>query len=554
MIAIVKQMLKEAIDRAMSSQSPGVQKDLPVQITVPTDERYGDLSTNVAMVIGARTRRNPRDVADIIARMMNGASEIFAKIDVAGPGFLNFYLSKPFMRKCLVEAINQGEAYGACDLGKGRKAIVEFVSANPTGPLHVGHGRVAAVGDSIANLLQRAGYSVAKEYYINDAGTQMEILGRSVLIRYEQLLGRDVEFMKEGYQGEYIYDVAKQIIEMRGDSLLSLPRSEAISYCTALAANSILEDIKKDLSNFGVFYDSWFSEKALIDSGAVSRAIEELKQKGFIYESEGALWFKTKIFSAEEDRVVMRSSGQHTYFASDIAYHQDKQARGFDLLVDIWGADHHGYVPRMQAVIQALGRSPDSFKPILVQFVNLLRGGQPVSMSTRAGQFVTLAEVVDEVGVDAARFFFLMRSSDSHLDFDLDLAKKESKENPVYYVQYAHARICSIFQMAAQQGLQIPDLKDVDLALLDLPEEISLIKKIIFYPDLIEGCAAALEPHRTIFYLQSLASDFHFYYNKHRVLSDDERLTAARLTLARAIGIILRSSLKLLGVSAPEKM
>jgi arginyl-tRNA synthetase len=428
------------------------------------------------------------------------------------------------------------------------------VSANPTGPLHIGHARGAVVGDVITNILAASGFAVFREYYINDAGNQMNNLGKSVLFRYLNLLGEDIEFPEGCYQGDYIKDLAREIIDKEGNIYRAKNKEEVLRIFTDYAANAILNEIKEDLKSFGVVFDNYFSERNLYEDDQVGKLLTELEEKQFVYRDEGTIWFKTTDFGDEKDRVVVRKNGEPTYFAADISYHQNKYLRGFDTLIDIWGADHHGYIPRMVACVEALGHKKDSLKIVLVQLVNLLRDGKPVPMSTRAGEFVTLKEVVDEVGKDAARYNFLMRRSDSHLDFDLELAKRQSNENPVYYVQYAHARICSILRNADEQDQEIPRYDEVDLRNLKLPEEVNLIKAVTRFPEVIEGAALALEPHRLTFYLNDLAALFHSYYNKYRVLSDDEGLSRARLFLIKSILTVLKNALRLLGVSAPERM
>ncbi|MBU4208150.1 MAG: arginine--tRNA ligase, partial [Proteobacteria bacterium] len=440
------------------------------------------------------------------------------------------------------------------DIGKGKKVQVEFVSANPTGPLHVGHGRGAAVGDSIANILLFCGYNVEKEYYINDSGRQISTLGRSVFMRYKELFGTDVQFPEDCYQGDYVRDLAGKIKEDKEDKLLSMSEEEAISYCARFAADKILSEIKEDLESFGVLFDSWYSEQELYDSGKVDKILNDFRESKVIFEHDGAMWFRTEDFGDEKNRVVVRSNGQMTYFASDIAYHQDKFDRGFERIIDVWGADHHGYIPRVSAAIEALGYGRDKFDVILIQLVNLLRGGEPVAMSTRSGEFVTLKDVINEVGSDAARFIFLTRHYESALDFDLELAKKKTNDNPVYYVQYVHARISSIARKAQEGGISDMVWSDAAVSRLTEPEEIQLIKIMSRYPETVRCSAEYMEPHRITYFLMNLASAFHAYYNKHRVLTDEAELTLGRLYLALAIKKIIRNGLALLGVSAPEKM
>ncbi|MGZ3594333.1 MAG: arginine--tRNA ligase [Syntrophales bacterium] len=527
-----------------------------IEIDMPKDAGHGDYASNVAMVLASRAKGKlpPRRIAEIISKHISSGDDALARVEVAGPGFMNFFIREDVWPTLLHDVDKLGDQYGTSGYGKGKKIHLEFVSANPTGPLHIGHARGAVVGDVIANILRASGYSVFCEYYINDTGNQMNNLGKSVLFRYLELLGEDVEFPEGCYQGNYIKDLAKEIIARESDSYRKRNQEETIRMFTECAASEILQGIKDDLKAFGVVFDNYFSEKDLYKDDGVAKLLAQLEKSKFIYNDGETVWFRTTAFGDEKDRVVIRKSGEPTYFAADIAYHQNKYQRGFDKLIDVWGADHHGYIPRMAACIEALGHEKDSLKIVLVQLVNLLRDGKPVPMSTRAGEFVTLKEVVDEVGKDAARYNFLMRRSDSHLDFDLELAKRQSSENPVYYVQYAHARICSIVRNAHERGYNIPVYDEVDLSFLTLPEEINLIKAITRLPEVVEGAALSLEPHRLTFYLNDLAALFHSYYNKHKVLSDEEGLSKARLFLTKSILTVLGNALKILGVSAPEKM
>jgi arginyl-tRNA synthetase len=444
--------------------------------------------------------------------------------------------------------------YGESGLGDGRRVQVEFVSANPTGPLHVGHGRGAAVGDAVANILSFCGYRVEKEYYINDSGRQIATLGRSVYLRLKQLSGEAVAFPGDCYQGDYIIALAERIRAAHPEILTKQGEDDGIDLCARVAADDILSGIRSDLADFGVFFDNWFSEQSLYDADRVDAVIEDGRRREIIYEKEGALWFNTSRFGDEKDRVVVRRNGQPTYFASDIAYHQDKFNRGFDWVIDVWGTDHHGYIPRMTAAIEAAGCSRDQFRVILVQLVNLLRGGEPVAMSTRSGEFVTLRDVVREVGKDAARFIFLTRHYESPLDFDLDVAKLQTNDNPVYYVQYVHARISSIMEKGRERGVQHAAWDDEIFSHLQSPEDIQLMKTLGRYPDVVISSATFLEPHRITYYLMNLASVFHAYYGKHRVLTDTPALTNSRLYLVKAVQKVIRNGLSLLGVSAPEKM
>ena len=525
-----------------------------MEVEIPNNPAHGDYACNVAMILASLIKQNPRKIAGIIQANLADPESILEKTQIAGPGFINFYIKESVWQNTLQIIEEQKEEYGHLDIGGGQKVQVEFVSANPTGPLHIGHARGAVVGDVIANLLKTAGYAVDKEYYINDAGNQMNNLGKSVLFRYRELLGDKIEFPENCYRGDYIKDVASSIIKKEGNKYLLQDEEETIRHFTAIAGGEIMEEIKDDLRDFGVTFDNYFSERELYKNDGVAKLLDSLQKQEFIYSDGETLWFKTEAFGDEKDRVVVRKNGEPTYFAADIAYHQNKYARGYKMIIDIWGADHHGYMLRLWAGIQALGQDKDSLKIILVQLVNLLRAGVPATMSTRSGEFVTLREVLDEVGKDAARYNFLMRRSDSHLDFDLEVAKKQSNENPVYYVQYAYARICSILRMAQERGIALPVYKDIDPALLQEVEEINLIKTMARYPETISGAAKTLEPHRITFYLNELAGIFHSYYNKNKVISDNEKLTAARLFMMRTIHIVLQNALKILGVNAPEKM
>ncbi|MCX8127608.1 MAG: arginine--tRNA ligase [Synergistetes bacterium] len=556
----IKGIILEALKKAILSLASEMGWDIKLlpepELEKPRKPEFGDWATNIAMKIGSLFKVNPREVAERISQRLEVPKDILKGFEIAGPGFINFRFNFDWFKEFVREILRKDQDFGRLDLGKGKKVQVEFVSANPTGPLHVGHGRGAAVGDSLASILEFGGYEVEREYYINDAGLQMEILGNSVRSRYFELLGRSQEapFPEDGYKGEYIYDIAREIIDKDGDKWLNVPEKESLTYFRNYACERILEGIKKDLEDFGVKYDVWFSEKSLYENGEVEAAIAYLRERGFIYEKDGALWFKSTLFGDEKDRVVVRSNGAPTYLASDIAYHKNKYERGFDIVIDIWGADHHGYIPRMKAAVQALGRSSDSLQILLIQFVTLLRDGKPVSMSTRAGEFVTLAEVVAEVGKDAARYMFLTRKCDSHLEFDLELAKRQSEENPVYYVQYAHARICSLFEQAKERGIPIPDLSKVPLDLLVEPEEIELLKVLSEAEGEISIAVRELAPHRIPYYLQKLSAAFHSFYNRHPILSASQDLRNARLALSKAVGIVIRNFLSLIGVSAPERM
>jgi arginyl-tRNA synthetase len=525
-----------------------------VEVEMTKDPAHGDYATNLAMVLASREKKNPRMLAETLLKAIEDPQGILERVEIAGPGFMNFSIRTDAWAAQLKTVQEQQDRYGMKNVGSGKKVQVEFVSANPTGPLHIGHARGAVVGDVIANLMAAAGYAVSREYYINDAGNQMHNLGRSLWYRYREQLGQSVAFPEGCYRGDYMKDLAAKVVAADGDAWLAKSEEAVIPAFTDYAAGAILEGIKQDLQAFGVEFDDYFSERDLYRDNGVGRLLAELQDKGFIYREEQTLWFKTTDFGDDKDRVVVRQNGEPTYFAADIAYHLNKYQRGFDQVIDVWGADHHGYISRLYAGIQALGYPPDALKIILVQLVSLLRDGKPVAMSTRAGEFVTLREVVDEVGRDAARYNFMMRRSDSHLDFDLELAKKQSNENPVYYVQYAHARICSILRMARERGFESPAGREAALHRLNLPEEIELIKAVTRFPEVIEGAVKVLEPHRLTFYLNDLAALFHSYYNKNKVVSEDKAISESRLYLVESVRIVLRNALTLLGVSAPERM
>jgi arginyl-tRNA synthetase len=550
----IKNIVSEAISLAYTNKALPCAEFPEIEIEVPKVPSHGDFSTNIAMVSASIQKMPPRKIAEAILNHIKDQDRVLAKTEIAGPGFINFFINTLSWHSILNKIHQKDHVYGASNIGRGKKIQVEFVSSNPTGPLHIGHGRGAAVGDSVANVLRFCGYDVQKEYYINDSGRQINTLGKSVYLRYRELVGEKVQFPDECYQGDYIRDYAKEIMELKGKALFDQSEEASISFCARFTAERIIREIRKDLVNFGIEFDLWFSEQSLYDSGKVDAVIEDFKEKNIIYEKDGALWFKTTNFGDEKDRVVVRKNGQTTYFASDIAYHMEKFERGFYRVIDVWGADHHGYIPRVTGAIEASGLNRDRFKVILVQLVNLLRGQIPVAMSTRAGKFVTLSEVVEEVGRDAARFIFLTRHYESPLDFDLELAKKKTNDNPVFYVQYVHARISSIFRKGREIGFKEIGWDEEAVKVLQEPEEINLIKTMTRYPEVVEDSARFLEPHRITFYLMDLASSFHAYYNKHRVLSDDKMLSKGRLYLVLAVQKVIRNGLTLLGVSAPDRM
>jgi arginyl-tRNA synthetase len=522
-----------------------------IQLEIPKNPDHGDFSTNLALTLAKSERKAPRKIAEVLAAALQ-ETPLCDTVEIAGPGFINFRLVATCWYEVLDQITTQGDKYGRSQIGTGTKIQVEFVSANPTGPLHIGHGRGAVVGDAVAAVLQAAGFDVQREYYINDAGNQILTLGRSILLRLRELQGETIEFPEDGYQAPYVIDLAMKYRSEQGE-LQDISEAEAIESCARFGVAEVLKWIEVDLKAFGIHFDSWYSEKSLYDQGMVEKELAKLKEKGLSFEEENALWLRTTDFGDDKDRVLIKSDGSYTYFASDVAYHMEKFDRGFDRVIDVWGADHHGYIPRMKAMLAGLGHSPEDLEVLLIQMVNLLRDGKPYIMGKRSGNFITLKEVIDEVGRDACRFFFLMRRCDSQLDFDLELAKQQSSDNPVYYVQYAHARICSINRNAAESGIeQLSGL--VDYQYLKLEEELALVKQLARFPETIAGAALSYEPHRIIFYLQELAAQFHSYYNRHRVLVDDPATSRARLTLVNAVRTVLANALQLLGLSAPERM
>lgn len=548
----LRELISDALNRAKANGDLTLDTTPNIVIEEPKDKKFGDYSTNVAMLMAKSERKNPRAIAESICSYFKDESRV-ESADCAGPGFINLKMSDSFFAERLKQAREKGEDFGRLEMGEGRKINLEYVSANPTGPLHVGHGRGAAVGDTLGNILQFAGFDVCKEYYINDVGNQINILGNSTWVRYLEICGKSVEFPDNHYKGDYIKDIAQEVFDEHGDGFLNKPEDVSQAYFKKYANDWVLNGIKDDLKHFRVGHDVWFSEKSLHDEGKVEASLKWLREKGYIYDKDGAVWLKSSAFDDEKDRVIIKQDGSQTYFCSDIAYHKDKIDRGFYQIIDIWGADHHGYVPRMQAVLQAMEFSKDVFKVALVQFVTLKRGGEKAQMSTRSGEFITLSEVVDEVGVDAARFFFLMRSSDSHLDFDLELAKQKSNDNPVFYVQYAHARICSVFQTAVDSDVKTSTINEANLNLFG-QDEIDLAKKALAFPEVVEKAVETLEGHRITYYLQELSSIFHSYYRKNRVVTEDVPLTLARLALLDCVRNVLKKGLGLMGISAPEKM
>lgn len=547
-------IIRDALGRARSEGAIRMGAIPEISLEIPKRKGQGDFATTVAMTLSRTTGVPAREIAEIIARYIVPLPSIIEGIEIAGPGFINFTLKKSFWYRMLHEIIAASTNYGQSDIGKGLQIQVEFVSANPTGPLHVGHGRGAAVGNAISNLLEKVGYRVEREYYINDAGNQMKNLALSVYARYLNMLGSDQSFPEEGYKGAYVDDIARSIIDKEGRKYLYTPKEEALRIFSRIAYDQIMSGIKEDLALAGIRFDSWFSESSLFADSKVEQSVSELRSKGYIYEDEGAVWFRSSAFGDEKDRVVRKGDGEYTYLASDIAYHKNKLERGYEQIIDIWGADHHGYIPRMEAAIEAFGYPRKKLRIILAQMVNLLREGRPVQMSKRAGEFITLREVIDEVGPDAALYIFLTRRADSHLDFDLEVAKKASDENPVYYIQYAHARLASLAREAEKRGIEVRGTDDADLKQLELPEELDIIKRLYLYPDIIEAACEALEPHRLTIYLHDLAWSLHNYYYKQRIIDDDIQKTKARLMLMKTIKIVIADALRILGVTRPEKM
>jgi len=581
----LQQLISQAIQSLIDNDSLAV--DMPlIKIDRTRDKSHGDFAANVAMLLAKPARKNPREIASMIIDALPD-SEFVEKVEIAGPGFINFYVSNNSRQSVINNVLEQGDAFGRSAKGAGKTVQVEFVSANPTGPLHVGHGRGAAYGATLANLLDAIGYTVHCEYYVNDAGRQMDILATSVWLRYLEKNNVAIVFPANAYKGDYIQTIVTEIFNEHGDAYISsaedvmsgLPLDEPdggdkeqhidaliekakkllgdnrYRYFFELALNSILDDIRDDLAEFGVNYDEWFSERSLMDKGLVNQAIERLRERDRVYEEKGALWFRSTDFGDDKDRVVQRDNGQTTYFASDIAYHMDKFDRGYDLVIDVWGADHHGYVPRVKAALTALDHNADALDVLLVQFANLYRGGEKVQMSTRSGSFVTLRELRDEVGSDAARFFYVMRKCEQHLDFDLELAKSKSSENPVYYIQYAHARICSIFRQLEEKKLAYDQTMGLEnLAVLEEEHESDILQQLAKYPEVLDAAASQHEPHLIAHYLRELANTLHTYYNAHQFIVDDEKVRNARLVLIVATRQVIKNGLALLGVSSPAEM
>jgi len=574
--ADTKSILVDWLGAARNAVAPEA-REVPITLERPKQAQHGDFSCNLAMQLAKTLRAKPRDIAQKLVSALP-ASPLIEKVEIAGAGFINVFLARAYKQSIVRRILDAGQRYGENSAGAGRKIQIEFVSANPTGPLHVGHGRGAAYGACLANVLAATGHTVTREFYINDAGRQMDILALSVWLRYLELLGGAVVFPADGYRGDYVRDIAAALQQAHGasfqrefvtaapvegedadaalDALIVRARDTLADQWRAvhrLALEAMLADQRDDLERFGVTYDRWFSEQSLYDGGDVARAVEKLQKNGHLYEKDGALWFRSTAFDDEKDRVVCRENGQYTYFASDIAYHLNKIERGYDQLIDVWGADHHGYIARVKGALSALGANPDKLVVTLVQFAVLYRGGEKVAMGKRSGDFVTLRELREEVGEDATRFFYVLRKSDQHLDFDLDLAKSRTNENPVYYIQYAYARVCSVFAQCDTDATRITG-SVADLSPLASDADLELLQKLSEYPEIIEAAAREFSPHLIAFYLKDLAAVFHSYYNGTRFLVDDAATRSARLALAGAVRQVLANGLALLGVSAPEKM
>ena len=583
----MKQIIQTLIDQALSrlQQNGRFPPELKInlQVTPSKDPAQGDFASNIALMLAKQVALPPRQVAEILVDEIDAPSQI-EKIEIAGPGFINFFVCADASNEVINNILSAGENFGRSDFGAGSKVQVEFVSANPTGPLHVGHGRGAAFGATLSNLLRYVGFEVESEYYVNDAGRQMDILGTSTWLRYLELCGVEISFPSNGYQGDYIWDMASDIHREYGDRFQhssdevfadvpeDAPAGDKEKHIDGLIANArkllgaedyrivfdsalntLVDVIRNDLHQFGVDFEVWFSERSLADDGLIEEAINRLKENGYLYQDGGAWWFKSTEFGDEKDRVVKRENGQTTYFASDIAYHMNKFDRGFDRVINIWGADHHGYIGRVKASLSALGYDPDRLEIQLVQFANLYEAGEKIAMSTRSGEFVTLKQLRQDVGQDAARFFYVMRKADQHMDFDLDLARDQSSDNPVYYLQYAHARISSVFRQCIEKKIEFK-AKNSDISRLDNSHEQAIIKQLSLYPERVLSAAQRREPHIVVNYLRDLANDFHSWYNAHQFLIEDVELRDARLTLATAVAQVMKNGLQLMGVTAPEKM
>ncbi|MCM3130891.1 arginine--tRNA ligase [Paenibacillus provencensis] len=554
-LELINEQVTAAIKEAVISAGIVAEDEIPaIVLEVPKDKSHGDLATNAAMQLTRIAKKNPRMIAEQIINHLDLSKASIESAEIAGPGFINFRLSKSYLYPVIELIHEQGDDYGRVNMGEGRKIQMEFVSANPTGSLHLGHARGAAVGDALCNVLDFAGYEVTREYYINDAGNQVFNLSKSIEARYLQELGQEVEMPEDGYHGEDIRGFAKELVAEKGNSLLDLNPGDRAAFFRDYGLEKELNKIKRDLGRFRVEFDNWFSETSLYDNGAVLNALDELREREEIFEKDGATWLNTSKYGDDKDRVLIKNDGTYTYLTPDIAYHRDKYARGYDTMINIWGADHHGYIPRMKAAMEALGNDPDKLVVLIAQMVSLFQNGEKVKMSKRTGKAITMEDLMDEVGVDAIRYFFTMRSMDSHLDFDMDLAISTSNENPVFYVQYAHARVCSVYRQAEEQGIVIYPVRDVNLSKLTAEHEYDILRKLGEFPEEVAAAANGYAPHRIIRYVYELSALFHSYYKAERVITDDAEQTQARLALLGAVRTVIATSLRLVGVSAPEKM
>nr|WP_309098253.1 arginine--tRNA ligase [Fredinandcohnia onubensis] len=550
----VKERLKAEIKDSVVKAGLATEEQIPeVVLELPKDKAHGDYATNMAMQLARVAKKAPRMIAEEIVANFDKSKASIEKIEIAGPGFINFYMNNSYLTDLIPTILTAGEAYGETTVGNKQKVQVEFVSANPTGDLHLGHARGAAVGDSLSNILQKAGYEVSREYYINDAGNQINNLAKSVEARYLQALGQEAEMPEDGYHGQDIVGIGKRLAEEFGDKYVAMDEKERFDFFREYGLKYEMEKLQKDLEEYRVRFDVWYSETSLYHNGKIDRALDALRNAGHIYEEDGATWFRSTTFGDDKDRVLIKNDGSYTYLTPDIAYHQDKLERGFEKLINVWGADHHGYIPRMKAAIQALGYDKDTLEVEIIQLVHLFKDGEKMKMSKRTGKAVTMRELTEEVGLDAVRYFFAMRSSDTHLDFDLDLAVSQSNENPVYYAQYAHARICSMLRSGDEMNISLDG--DYALDYINSEKEVDLLKKLGEFPAAVTEAAEKRIPHRITNYINELAAALHSFYNAEKVLDQDNlEKTKARLALMKAVQITLQNSLKLIGVSAPEKM
>jgi arginyl-tRNA synthetase len=553
---LLTQALSDALARAQTAGDLPTSLSVELELQTPREPRHGDFATSLAMAVASVTGRPPREVAELLLRHLDLPEGLVETTTIAGPGFINFILSPSWLRRVVRQVLEQSDQYARSNAGQGQRLLLEFVSANPTGPVAVVQGRAAALGDALANLFQHTGWTVSREYYVNDAtnSTQVQRFAETLEARYLQQLGQDAPVPEDGYQGDYVVEMAERLVAAQGDQYLNMSHDERLVALTRYSLDEIVAGQQRDMKNFGLTFATWFMESSLYDNDQVNQTMETLKTAGGTYEADGALWLKATHFGDQQDHVLVRKDGRPTYLAGDIAYHKNKFDRGFDRLIDIWGPDHQGHVLRTKAGVRALGYDPSRFEILIHQIVRLFRGSEMVRMSKRAGDIVPLSGLLEDVGTDAARFFFLMQSLDSHLDFDLELAKKQAADNPVYYVQYAHARICSILREAEERGLSLPDIADANLDRLGEPDELALMRKLADLPHEISQAAERYEPHRMTRYARELAATFHGFYTNCRVLGDDPELTAARLALVQAALTVLRIVLSLIGVSAPDRM